>query len=222
MAEALTKWQLRLVTSGGTTPPGAPAAPRVTGTTATSVSLAWDASTGDVTAYDVYNGSALATSVTGTSATVTGLSPDTAYTFTVKARDAAGNVSPASAPVPARTQAGGSGRTLTNDTDYAIRDYQQVFSPITSTLTGQAATPLSVAVTIRHTCAEDLGVTLLDPKGKAYALKYSGGGTCTAWTGPRTFTVPAASSPASGKWQLRVTDYGPGDTGTLDTWSLTL
>ncbi|MEU7789925.1 proprotein convertase P-domain-containing protein [Amycolatopsis sp. NPDC049159] len=222
VAEALTKWQLRLVTSGGTTPPGAPAAPRVTGTTATSVSLAWDASTGDVTAYDVYNGSALATSVTGTSATVTGLSPDTAYTFTVKARDAAGNVSPASAPVPARTQAGGSGRTLTNDTDYAIRDYQQVLSPITSTLTGQAATPLSVAVTIRHTCAEDLGVTLLDPKGKAYALKYSGGGTCTAWTGLRTFTVPAAATPASGKWQLRVTDYGPGDTGTLDTWSLTL
>ncbi len=222
VVEALNKWQLRLVTSGGTTPPGAPAAPRVTGTTATSVSLAWDASTGDVTAYDVYNGSALATSVTGTSATVTGLSPDTAYTFTVKARDAAGNVSPASAPVPARTQAGGSGRTLTNDTDYAIRDYQQVLSPITSTLTGQAATPLSVAVTIRHTCAEDLGVTLLDPKGKAYALKYSGGGTCTAWTGLRTFTVPAAATPASGKWQLRVTDYGPGDTGTLDTWSLTL
>ncbi|WP_439377948.1 fibronectin type III domain-containing protein [Amycolatopsis lexingtonensis] len=220
VAEALGKWQLTLVTSGGTTLPGAPANPRVTGTTATSVSLTWDASTGDVAAYDVYNGSALATSVAGTSATVTGLSPDTAYSFTVKARDAAGNTSAASAAVSAQTQPG-SGRTLTNDTDYAIRDYQQVFSPITSTLTGQAATPLTVAVTIRHTCAEDLGVTLLDPNGKAYALKYSGGSTCTAWTGARTFTVPAAS-PAGGRWQLRVTDYGPGDTGTLDTWSLTL
>ncbi|WP_410614051.1 proprotein convertase P-domain-containing protein [Amycolatopsis sp. lyj-109] len=112
-------------------------------------------------------------------------------------------------------------RTLTNDTDYAIRDYQQVFSPVTSGLTGQAATPLTVAVTIRHTCAEDLGITLLDPNGRGYPLKYSGGGACTAWNGPRTFTVPA-SAPAGGRWQLRVTDYGPGDTGTLDTWSLTL
>ncbi|MEU0795600.1 fibronectin type III domain-containing protein [Amycolatopsis sp. NPDC005961] len=221
--EALNKWQLTLVTgSGDTTPPSAPANPRVTGSTATSVSLAWDASTGDATAYDVYNGSALATSVAGTTATVTGLSPDTAYTFTVKARDAAGNASPASAAVTARTQAGGGGRTLTNGTDYPIRDYQQVFSPITSTLTGQAATPLSVAVTLRHTCAEDLGVTLLDPNSRAYALKYSGGsGTCTAWNGTRTFTVPA-TAPAGGRWQLRVTDYGPGDTGTLDGWSITL
>ncbi|WP_086853215.1 fibronectin type III domain-containing protein [Amycolatopsis kentuckyensis] len=221
VAEALAKWQLTLVTGGGdTTPPSAPANPRVTGTTAGSVSLAWDASTGDATAYDVYTGSALATSVAGTSATVTGLAPDTAYTFTVKARDAAGNTSPASPAVSARTQAGG-GRTLTSDTDYAIRDYQQVFSPVTSALTGPAATPLTVAVTIRHTCAEDLGVTLLDPNGRGYALKYSGGSTCTAWNGARTFTVPA-SAPAGGRWQLRVTDYGPGDTGTLDTWSITL
>ena len=225
--EALNKWQLTLVTSGGTgdtTAPSAPGNPRSTGTTSNSVSLAWDASTDNVgvTGYDVYNGSALATSVAGTSATVGGLNPDTAYTFTVKARDAAGNASPASAAVSARTQAGGGSRTLTNDTDYAIRDYQQVFSPVTSTFTGSAATTIGVSLTIRHTCAEDLGITLLDPKGKAYALKYSGGSTCTPWSGPRTFSVPAVASPASGKWQLRVTDYGPGDTGTLDTWSITL
>ena len=225
--EALNKWQLALVTSGGTgdtTAPSAPGNPRSTGTTPNSVSLAWDASTDNVgvTGYDVYNGSALATSVAGTSATVSGLSPDTAYTFTVKARDAAGNASAASAAVSARTQAGGGNRTLTNDTDYAIRDYQQVFSPIASTLTGSAATTIGVSLTIRHSCAEDLGITLLDPKGKAYALKYSGGSTCTPWSGARTFSVPATASPAAGRWQLRVTDYGPGDTGTLDTWSITL
>jgi len=120
------------------------------------------------------------------------------------------------------TGTGGDGRTLTNDTDYAIRDHQQVFSPIGSTLTGSAAATIGVSLTIRHTCAEDLGITLLDPKGKAYALKYSGGSACTPWSAARTFTVPAAASPAAGKWQLRVTDYGPGDTGTLDTWSITL
>ncbi|MEV7552070.1 proprotein convertase P-domain-containing protein [Amycolatopsis sp. NPDC089917] len=225
--EALNKWNLKLVTGGGgdTSAPTAPGNARTTGTTANTVSLAWDASTDNVsvTGYDVYNGSALATSVSVTSATVTGLSPDTSYNFTVKARDAAGNVSPASGVVAAKTAPGNGGvRTLSNDTDFAIRDHQQVFSPVTSTLTGPAAASLGISVTIRHTCAEDLGVTLLDPKGKAYPLKYSGGSVCTAWDGARTFSAPGASSPAGGKWQLRVTDYGTGDTGVLDTWSLTL
>ncbi|HET6286084.1 MAG TPA: proprotein convertase P-domain-containing protein, partial [Amycolatopsis sp.] len=225
--EALAKWNLTLVTGGGngdTTAPSAPGNARATGTMPDSVSLAWDAATDNVgvTGYDVYNGSTLATSATGTSVTVTGLSPDTSYGFTVKARDAAGNVSPASGVVSVKTQPGTGGRTLSNGTDFAIRDYQQVFSPATSTLTGQAAASLGISVTIRHTCAEDLGVTLLDPNGKTYPLKYSGGASCTAWTGARTFSVPGASSPAGGKWQLRVTDYGPGDTGVLDTWSLTL
>ncbi|WP_409491940.1 proprotein convertase P-domain-containing protein [Amycolatopsis sp. cmx-11-12] len=226
--EALNKWNLTLVTGGGngdTTAPSAPGSARSTGTTSNSVSLAWDAATDNVgvAGYDVYNGSTLATSAAGTSATVTGLNPDTSYAFTVKARDAAGNVSPASGVVSAKTQPGNGGvRTLSNDADFQIRDYQQVFSPVTSTLTGQAAASLGISVTIRHTCAEDLGVTLLDPKGKAYPLKYSGGSACTAWNGARTFSAPGASSPAGGKWQLRITDYGPGDTGVLDTWSLTL
>ncbi|RSN60424.1 hypothetical protein DMH01_13990 [Amycolatopsis sp. WAC 04182] len=223
--EALTKWNLTLVTGGGdTTAPTAPGNARSTGTTPDSVSLAWDAATDNVgvAGYDVYNGSTLATSATGTSITVTGLSPDTSYGFTVKARDAAGNVSPASGVVSVKTQPGTGGRTLSNGTDFAIHDYRQVFSPVTSTLTGPAAASLGISVTIRHTCAEDLGVTVLDPNGKAYPLKYSGGAACTAWNGARMFSVPGASSPAGGKWQLRVTDYGPGDTGVLDTWSLTL
>jgi poly(hydroxyalkanoate) depolymerase family esterase len=63
--------------------------------TSSSVSLTWSASTDNVavTGYDVYNGTALATSVAGTSATVTGLAANTTYSFTVVARDAAGNLS---------------------------------------------------------------------------------------------------------------------------------
>ncbi len=90
---------------GDTTPPTVPGNLRSTGVTSGSVSLAWDASTDDtaVTAYDVYNGAALATSVGGTTATVGGLAAGTSYTFTVKARDAAGNASAASNPVTATT-----------------------------------------------------------------------------------------------------------------------
>ncbi|MEV4133262.1 cellulose binding domain-containing protein [Dactylosporangium sp. NPDC049742] len=91
--------------------PTAPASLRGTGATSSSVSLAWNASTDNVgvTAYDIYRGGTLATTVTGTSGTVGGLSASTAYTFTVKARDAAGNTSAASNQVSVSTTAGGGG-----------------------------------------------------------------------------------------------------------------
>ncbi|MDX2675135.1 carbohydrate binding domain-containing protein [Streptomyces sp. NY05-11A] len=101
---------------GGGTDTQAPTAPgglTSTGKTSASVSLAWNASTDNVgvTAYDVYSGSARVLTVSGTSATVGGLSASTGYTFTVKARDAAGNVSAASNAVSVTTNAGSGGGT---------------------------------------------------------------------------------------------------------------
>lgn len=83
-----------------------------TGRTSRSVSLQWTAATDDteVTGYDVYVGTSLVGSVTGgTDLTVTGLSPSTAYSFTVKARDGVGNVSSASSPLVVTTDAFGDG-----------------------------------------------------------------------------------------------------------------
>ncbi|WP_405649989.1 carbohydrate binding domain-containing protein [Streptomyces sp. NBC_00019] len=99
--------------SSDTQAPTAPASLRSTGKTSSSVSLAWNASTDNVgvTAYDIYSGSNQVLSVSGTSATVSGLSGSTAYTFTVRARDAAGNSSAASNPVSVTTDAGGGGGT---------------------------------------------------------------------------------------------------------------
>ncbi|MFG2730503.1 carbohydrate binding domain-containing protein [Streptomyces canus] len=93
--------------------PSAPGSLRSTGKTSSSVSLAWNASSDKVgvTAYDVYSGSNQVLSVSGTSATVSGLAASTSYTFTVKARDAAGNVSAASNAVSVTTDAGGGGGT---------------------------------------------------------------------------------------------------------------
>ncbi|WP_162795115.1 fibronectin type III domain-containing protein [Nonomuraea lactucae] len=90
---------------GDTTPPSTPANLRVTGTTSSSVSLAWNAATDNVgvTGYQVYRGSTLVDTVTGTTYTNSGLSSGTTYSFTVKARDAAGNVSPAGNAVSATT-----------------------------------------------------------------------------------------------------------------------
>ncbi|WP_367319647.1 carbohydrate binding domain-containing protein [Streptomyces sp. HUAS ZL42] len=98
---------------GDTQAPTAPGSLRSTGKTSSSVSLAWNASTDNVgvTGYDVYRGSSQVLSVSGTTATVGGLSPSTGYTFTVKARDAAGNTSAASNSVTVTTDPGTGGGT---------------------------------------------------------------------------------------------------------------
>ncbi|MFJ4005099.1 cellulase family glycosylhydrolase [Streptomyces sp. NPDC090023] len=92
--------------SGGgddTTAPSVPTGLTVTGATASSVSLSWSASADDtgVAGYDVYRGTTKAGWVTGTSFTDTGLTAGTSYGYTLRARDAAGNTSAASASVTA-------------------------------------------------------------------------------------------------------------------------
>ena len=56
-----------------------------------------------VTGYDVYRGTTLLTTVTGTTYTATGLTASTSYSFSVKAKDAAGNVSASSNTVTITT-----------------------------------------------------------------------------------------------------------------------
>ena len=77
----------------------------------TTVDLSWTASSDNVgvTGYDVYEGANLAGTTTSASFQVTGLTASTTYSFTVRARDAAGNVSAASAAVSATTTGGGGG-----------------------------------------------------------------------------------------------------------------
>ncbi|WP_431166442.1 M20/M25/M40 family metallo-hydrolase [Tenacibaculum halocynthiae] len=64
----------------------------------TTLTLNWTASTDNlaVTGYDVYQGTTKLETVTTTSYNVTGLTANTAYTFSIKAKDAAGNISPKS------------------------------------------------------------------------------------------------------------------------------
>ncbi len=82
---------------GGAAPdtqaPTAPGSLSASNVTQTTLTLSWNASTDnvDVTGYDVFQGSTNLGSVAGTSANITGLSPATAYSFRVRAHDAAGN-----------------------------------------------------------------------------------------------------------------------------------
>ena len=93
--------------STDTTAPTAPTALAASGTTSTTTNLSWTAATDNVavTGYDIYQGTTLKGSSTTTTYAVTGLSASTAYSFTVKAKDAAGNVSAASSAVSVTTLA---------------------------------------------------------------------------------------------------------------------
>ncbi len=85
---------------GGSTPAdtSAPAAPTnlvASSPTTSSIYLSWAASSDDVgvTEYYVYEGSSRVATTASTSVTVGGLVPGTSYAFTVRAADAAGNLS---------------------------------------------------------------------------------------------------------------------------------
>ena len=95
--------------TSGTTDTVAPTAPTLvaSGTTQTTTNLSWSGATDNVavTGYDVYRGTTLLGSTSATTYAVTGLTASTAYTFTVKAKDAAGNISVASNTVNVTTLA---------------------------------------------------------------------------------------------------------------------
>jgi chitinase len=160
---------------GGTTAPAAPTGLAVTGTTSSSVSLSWTAPSGTVTGYQVdKNGSAAAT-VTGTSATISGLAASTTYTFSVLAQNSAGD-SPASSPVSATTAAsggGGGGGGSSGLPAHLLMGYWQDFTngampltlaevPTSYNLVAVAfgtstSTPGQVAFSLDSTLAADLG-----------------------------------------------------------------
>ncbi|GAA3274724.1 chitinase [Streptomyces griseoincarnatus] len=112
---------------GGDPEPTVPATPgglTVSGTTASSVTLAWNAVSG-ATGYAVYRDGTRVTAVTGTSATVTGLAAATSYSFQVAATNAAGE-SAKSAAVSVRTREnGGGGGDLPR---HAVTGYWQNFN----------------------------------------------------------------------------------------------
>jgi len=92
--------------------------------TDTTVQLNWTPSTDNVgvAGYDIYSGGTRVNTsdITATSYTVGGLAPGVSYTFTVTARDAAGNVSPPSSAITVTTDAAPSGVKRYEAEDAAI------------------------------------------------------------------------------------------------------
>ena len=85
--------------------PTAPSNLTSSNVTETTVDLSWNASTDNVgvTGYDIYKNGSVMASTANTSYNVTGLTAATTYSFYVKAKDAAGNVSAASNTISVTT-----------------------------------------------------------------------------------------------------------------------
>ncbi|QDY79427.1 proprotein convertase P-domain-containing protein [Streptomyces qinzhouensis] len=112
-----------------------------------------------------------------------------------------------------------------NLTDVPIADDAWSESPITVETVPdqgtQAPRAWQVSVAVKHTHRGDLALYLEAPDGEGYLLENltRDGGDTDDLT--KTYTVNAASKKAEGVWKLRVLDAVWGDTGVIDSWSLT-
>lgn len=190
----------------------APTAPvlSASGTTSTSTNLSWTGSTDavGVTGYDVYQGASLIGSTASTAYTVTSLTPSTTYSFTVKAKDAAGNISAASNSVSVTTLAGTSvtycTATATNTADERIGNVK--FGTINNTSTGTAGYEnfTSVATNVTRGAAYTISITPVwtsTQYNEAYAvyIDYNKDGDFTdsgelVWTKSASQTSPVTGS----------------------------
>ncbi|MEU6283931.1 glycoside hydrolase family 18 protein [Streptomyces sp. NPDC047028] len=117
---------------GGDPSPTLPAAPsglKATGTTSSSVSLSWNTVSG-ATGYNVYRDGSKVTAVSGTSATVAGLTASTSYSFQVTATNAAGESAKSAAVSATTSPTGGGGGDGGGGTlpKHAVTGYWQNFN----------------------------------------------------------------------------------------------
>ncbi len=115
---------------------------------------------------------------------------------------------------------GGGTQTYSNGTDHAIGDNTTVDSPVTvSGRSGNAPTSASISVNIVHTYRGDLRVDVVAPDGTLYNLHNRTGGSADNLNS--TYTRDLSGEPLNGTWKLRVNDNAGGDTGYINSWSVT-
>lgn len=115
---------------------------------------------------------------------------------------------------------GGGTQTYSNTADYTINDNATVDSPITvSGRSGNAPSNASVSVNVVHTYQGDLKVDLVAPDGSLYNIHNRTGGSADNVV--KTVTLNLSTEALNGTWKLRVNDNAAGDTGYINSWSVT-
>lgn len=196
----------------------APTAPTLSasGTTASSTNLSWTGATDNVavSGYDVYKGGVLlGSTTTATTYAVTGLTASTAYTFTVRAKDAAGNVSADSNTVSVTTLA----NTVTYCTSTSSNTADEkigkvVFGTISNTSTGTAGYENFTALSTNAGRGTAYTITITPSwtstvykEGYAVWIDYNGNGVFTD-AGEKVWTKAASTTtPVSGTFTIPAT-----------------
>ena len=117
--------------------------------------------------------------------------------------------------------AGNSGQfTQTSSPDLPITDNTAISDTITVSGSDTVAS-VSVAVDITHTYIGDLKVELITPDGPNKTLHNRAGGSANDID--QTYTPNFGSDiEINGDWTLKIRDNANGDTGTLNSWTLTI
>jgi chitodextrinase len=128
--------------AGDTQAPSAPTNLAATAVSSSQINLSWTASTDNVgvSGYSVYRNGALVGSPAAASYSDTGLTASTVYSYTVRARDAAGNVSAASNTASATTQPGGGTGAALVRTGWTATSSPASSEPAANLLDGDMAT----------------------------------------------------------------------------------
>ncbi len=182
---------------GDTQAPTSPTNLSASNVTQTTVDLSWNASTDNVgvTGYDVYQGGSNIMSVTGTTAQVTGLTANTSYSFTVRAKDAAGN------------QSGNS--NTANITTQNAPDTQAPTAPTNLSASNVTQTTVDLSW---NASTDNVGVTGYDV--------YQGGSNIMSVTGT-TAQVTGLTANTSYSFNVRAKDAAGNQSGNSNTANVT-
>jgi len=163
---------------------------------ATSIDISWTAATDNiaVTAYDIYVDAVFNKSVSTTNTTVTGLSPETTYAFTVLAKDAFGNQSVQSAVVNGTTLEGGTSSDCASETFTNIGDPSSSYTE--RTWVGNDGGTWTATDARTDQTLTDAAITIRN--GELTAPSIAGG------IGALTVTTQRAFSGGSGTFTVRV------------------
>jgi chitodextrinase len=185
-----------VATSTGVLDTEAPSAPTlsVLSTSTTAVNLSWTAATDNVNVvlYDVYQDGILKASTSSLTASISGLSPSTAYVFLVDAKDGAGNITHSN--------------SVTGTTAAAANQ-----SPV-----ARAGNDISITLPVNSVTLSGTGSTDADGNIVTYAwTKISGPGTPTISAASSASTGVSGLLEGTYVYRLTVTDDGTA-TGTDD------
>ena len=107
----------------------------------------------------------------------------------------------------------------TSEPALRIADRSTIQDAITVDQSG-TATSVSVAVDVTHTYIGDLVIDLIAPDGTAQTLHSRTGSSANDID--RTYTPDFDGTGITGDWTLRIRDHATHDTGTLNSWTLTI